>query len=383
MRRAGPNQHYLALAVVLITMLTLSKGTADSIRCGIITTLAPITGSVNLMFKGVHFVAARTAEAMSSKVRENRKEALERLRRLERENEYLRGEVAHLIELLRGQRELSELQGGVLQTVGSANVSDVTKQLQMELTATPARVVFRGNSTWTSSLWIDVGQVTNRNLGRTVVADRSPVVCGNALVGVVEHVGKYRSRVRLLTDTNFQPAVRALRGLNQNGVVVNRIDALSETLLHREDLAEYRSLLKGLQLLKKKLSSDSHSYFLAKGELSGLKGGLWRSGRGSLRGTGFNYDFRDERGPARDLRTGEATDPSDSNDCVPILKSGDLLVTSGMDGVFPEGLFVAEVTRIDALREGGFYYDLEARPVIDDLDHLSLVFVLPPPQPAE
>src|SRR5690606_8743507 len=97
-----------------------------------------------------------------------------------------------------------------------------------------------------------------------------------------------------------------------------------------------------------------------------------------LEGEGFNYDFEDEYGPARDLRSGASIDPEKKMDPTPLLMVGDQLITSGMDGLFPEGLKVAEVTRIHMLREGDYYYDIEAKPACENIEELRLLFVLPP-----
>ena len=54
-----------------------------------------------------------------------------------------------------------------------------------------------------------------------------------------------------------------------------------------------------IYLMKKQL------IYLAKGELYGSSKPLWRTQRHQLKGTGFNYDFADGEGPARDLQTGK------------------------------------------------------------------------------
>ena len=66
--------------------------------------------------------------------------------------------------------------------------------------------------------------------------------------------------------------------------------------------------------------------------------------------------------------------PSESD----LVKPGDLLVTTGMDGVFPAGLWVAKVVQVEELREGACTYTLEAKATAGDLDQLSYVSVFPP-----
>lgn len=187
--------------------------------------------------------------------------------------------------------------------------------------ALPARVISRAVSNWNSTFWINVGERDNERLGRVVVTKDSPVVVGDALVGVVEFVDTKRSRVRLITDPDLKVAVRALREGEK----------------------------------------------LAKGELHGGAEVLWRARGTQLLGEGFNYDFQDEEGVARELRAS-------------ILKVNDRLVTTGMDGVFPKGLVVATVTKVYPLREGDYTYTLEATPVLSSLEELKLVYVLPIPQ---
>lgn len=196
----------------------------------------------------------------------------------------------------------------------------------------PSRVIFRSPSSWYSSLWINVGNADNGSNAEKIVAKNSPVMFGESLIGVIDYVGAHQSRVRLITDSGLSPSVRAVRGAD---------------------------------------------IYMAKGTLHGTSQPLWRNKNNLLKGSGFNYDFADEQGNARDLRTGKVLqDPSSK--AIPLLKVGDLLMTTGMDGVFPEGLKVAEVTKIFPLREGDYYYDLEAKPTAGNLDDLSVVFVIPP-----
>lgn len=98
--------------------------------------------------------------------------------------------------------------------------------------------------------------------------------------------------------------------------------------------------------------------WLAKGELNGAF-------KSHLKGSGFNYDFPDADGPAQELRSD-------------IIKSGDLLVTTGLDGLFPKGLKVARVTRVLPLKEGDFYYDIEAESLATSLNSLERLYLLPP-----
>ncbi len=97
-----------------------------------------------------------------------------------------------------------------------------------------------------------------------------------------------------------------------------------------------------------------------------------------LKAIGFNYDYADEKGPARDLRSGIPYDSGRNGQPIALLKVHDILATSGMDGIFPEGLQVAEIVQVDPLEEGAYFYELRAKPTAGNLDTLSLVFVMSP-----
>lgn len=203
-----------------------------------------------------------------------------------------------------------------------------------------ATVLFRSAHSWNSSLWIDIGQEDNPKEGPKIIGKNSPVLCGDSVVGVIDYVGKKASLVRLITDSGLTPSVRVARG-----------------------------------------AAGSAASYLAKGELQGHGEPLWRTPGKLLHGSGFQYDFKDSHGPARDLRTGAPIDPKgeyEPKDTVPLIQEGDLLVTSGLDGIFPEGLKIAQVHSISPLREGAFAYDLLAAPTAGDLLDLTYVFVLPP-----
>ncbi len=241
----------------------------------------------------------------------------------------------------------------------------------------PARVIYRDPESWSSSVWIDVGELTD-----PIVQKNSPVIVGRSLVGVIDYVGKRQARVRLITDVGLKPAVRAVRGAKQNGVLLDHITPLLRHLSVRKDLPLSKEEQMALGCLitqfKDRLSEEGEEWHLAKGILQGAGTPLWRSKNHSLRGIGFNYDFPDGKGPARELVSGKPTDSKSTLQAMPIIKTNDLLVTTGFDGIFPEGLFVAEVTKIFPLREGAYTYEIEAVPTAGNLDTLQTLFVIPP-----
>ena len=97
---------------------------------------------------------------------------------------------------------------------------------------------------------------------------------------------------------------------------------------------------------------------LAKGELHGSSAPLWRSRSLQLKGIGFHFDSGDQQGGS--------------------LQEGDLLVTTGLDGVFPPDLLVGRVVKVSATRPGGYAFDIEALAAATNLNDLQTLFVLPP-----
>lgn len=263
--------------------------------------------------------------------------------------------------------------------------SELKRNLELNLQAVPANVVYRDPSSWSSSIWINLGRRTNKKMKREVISKNSPVVLGSSLVGVVEYVGEKRSRVRMITDSGLTPAVRALRGSSQDYAIQELVQSLYDRLDPRKDIfqsdKEKMQLLSALQTLSHRMSQSGKNLYLAKGEIHGSNQPLWRSRQQTLKGIGFNYAYSDEEGPSRSLFQ-YARNLSTPSDIVPILHVGDLLVTTGFDGVFPPGLQVAQISKIGDLQEGCYSYSLEAKPTAGDLHDLQVVFVLPA-QPSE
>jgi cell shape-determining protein MreC len=293
------------------------------------------------------------------------------LARLQIENQKLRSQIDHAyewvlfgqrlgeqFEILKGQRDFSENRAAHLREL-----------LVGQLSSLPAQVIYRDPSSWSSSLWINVGEENNQTVGACVVEKNSPVLSGGALVGVVDYVGKRQSRVRLITDSGLSPSVRVNRGAVRDRELEHQLQALTHQLDMRDDFFptddEKQKFLAQLHILKEKCGATHwEDGYLAKGELHGSSAPLWRSRGPILKGVGFNYDFPDER-------------KSKHEKGVPILKEGDILVTSGLDGVFPAGLLVGTVQSIEPLKEGDFSYNIEVRPAANHLNDLQTVFVLP------
>ncbi len=239
---------------------------------------------------------------------------------------------------------------------------------QKDWDAIQAKVIFRENISFGSFIWVDRGEADNKRLGATVIAKKSPVVLGKGVVGVVEEVLEKKSLVRLITDPKLQIAVRVDRG--KKGIYLEeRLMELKNLLEKEEEIfknQEHRELTKDwIQVLLEKVR-PLRGALLAKGVIQGVANPGWRVAYDTLSGYGFNYDFADSEGGPFDLRTEH------------LIRVGDLLVTTGLDGVFPRGLHVGVVTKIDPLKEGGYAYGLSASPSVHELQYLDNVQILPP-----
>lgn len=292
--------------------------------------------------------------------------------RLELENWSLRAQIESVYEwVLHDQKIHEQLEFLKDRGPSQKRAAHLRELLTGGLSSLPAQVTYRDPSSWSSSLWVNIGEENNRSLGKKVVAKNSPVLADGALVGVVEYVGERQARVRLITDSGLSPSVRVCRGGLQNRELAHQVHSLLKQLEKRDDLfsstAEKESLIGLLNNLKKNTCVHWEDGYLAKGEVHGSSAPFWRSRGPLLRGIGFNFDYPDEEGSARPLQGG-----------VPILKEGDLLVTSGLDGVFPSGLQVGIVAKIAPLKEGSYSYEIEVRPSASNLNDLQTLFILPP-----
>ena len=222
-------------------------------------------------------------------------------------------------------------------------------------TAKEAQVIFRTPTLWNSQLWI--------NKGSQEVSLNAPVLKQGALIGVVDYVGKNQARVRLITDTKLNPAVRVVRGPLKMEKLLHDIDLLIDDFTYLVESPQ-PEILAQLEEWKEKLFTDDPSWYLAKGYLQGSSLPLAKQGAMELKGRGFNLDFADDRSPAKELHS-------------KIIKKNDLLITSGLDGVFPEGIPVAIVTRVEPLEEGDTHYTIWAKPIATELQDLHEVDIWP------
>jgi len=330
MNRRSSSKSYLMLFATILLAMSLSKGPAEKIRNNAVSLLANVGEVFNSTYSYVSTPLTQEKKATTT--------SQDSLQQLRLENHLLQQEVRQLQEILKHEQTSKVTNYKESGSFHQRRNAEYALLSSMHLQSIPAQVIFRSPASWNSSMWINVGTTDNERLGRLVVSKNSPVIVGTSVVGVIDFAGKQQSRVRLITDSGLKPSVRAVR---------------------------------------KDANGKDESY-LAKGEIHGSSQPLWRKQGQLLKGIGFNYDFADEEGPARDLRNGLPSTSSPLATPIPLIKVDDLLTTTGMDGLFPPGLSVAQVLRVYLLKEGDYYFELEARPTAGDLDELSLVFVLPP-----
>ena len=232
----------------------------------------------------------------------------------------------------------------------------------------PCNVIYREPANWSSAVWVDVGSKQNKIYKKEIIAVDSPVIIGNQLIGVVEKVEKNKSLVRLITDSTVSPSVRCVRGNEQKTHIYNYCKQLKD-LLQIEDHTTFKNLMQELDASIAAFDEDGQTAYLAKGYMVGSSHPIWRGRSLTLQGVGFNYDFGDDEGAPRSIH--ETTR-------MPLFQKGDVLLTTGLDGVFPSGLLVAFVSHVYPLKEGAVSCDLEAKIACPEFSDLRKVTILPP-----
>jgi rod shape-determining protein MreC len=380
---------YLFLVLFFFCLMSLPQGASERIRSCVVCSFSPCWRSFSLIKERASLLFALPFPGAAH----SPADTLE-LERLSQENQLLHTQIENVREWLLYEDRIQE-QVARYKTLSQANFTDpfwqeffkrrsqeLCQALDLQICSLPAKVIFREPASWSSTLWINLGEKDNEKFKKEIIGMNSPVLLGTSIVGVVEYVGKNQSRVRLITDSRLAPSVRVCRGNEQNRYLLEHLESLVFALELREDLfnspEERAGLSQHLHHLKNNLLQQSGDFYLAKGELHGTSHPLWRSRSHTLKGIGFNYDFPDDEGPARDLRSGEPYDLSRKGELITLLRPGDLLVTTGLDGVFPPGFPVAIVSSVQTLKEGASSYEIEAVSTAGNLDELTHVFVLPP-----
>lgn len=224
-----------------------------------------------------------------------------------------------------------------------------------------AQVIFRDPFSWGSSLWINLGK---QSCPSSILRRNSPVIVGQFLLGIVDYVGQKQSRVRLITDVGLTPSVCVATEDMQDIILRSSLTIVLEQLKRKEvslNASQDISLLHSfLSRLDNNVFYKNKKSNLCRGILYGTGSPLWKKHKNLLKGQGFCFQ----------------ESLQEDNFC--LIKENDILVTTGIDGIFPAGLLVAKVTHVFEKKEGFYSYNLEAVPLIDNFDDVSDVLVLPP-----
>jgi rod shape-determining protein MreC len=380
---------YVLLALFLFCLMSFPQRASEKVRSLAVCSVSPC-------WHALYFLKEKTLNLLMIPVNgmtQNSKGIQNEFDKLQQENVMLRAQIENVRAWLLFEDRIQQ-QLEFFKTVASQPIHDpdskefflrrsreMSSALASQIQSVPATVIFREPSSWSSSVWLNVGEKDNIALGKQVITKNSPVVSGTSVIGVIEHVGANTSRVRLITDSRLTPSVRAVRGKEQNRYLLEHLNSILFALEARADLIasleEKQHIANAFHRFKEILNQQTEERYLAKGELSGNSSPLFRTRSQILRGVGFNYDFTDDESAAHDLRFAKIHSSMKKREAKTILQKGDLLITTGLDGVFPPGLRVAIVSKVECLKEGASSYEIEAISTAGNLDDLSHVFVLP------
>jgi rod shape-determining protein MreC len=91
-----------------------------------------------------------------------------------------------------------------------------------------------------------------------------------------------------------------------------------------------------------------------------------------------------ERSRSGGMVLGSDDDPPLKMDLVPNLsdvKAGDLVVSSGVDGIYPKGFMIGTIDKVE--HHGGLYLSITVRPAVDFGSLEEVLVVMVPPRPAQ
>ena len=234
-----------------------------------------------------------------------------------------------------------------------------------------AKIIFKEPFSSSSFAWINLGELYNQKIGGKILAKNSPVVVGDVLVGVVEEVFLNYSKIRLITDPNLVVSVRAIRGDQQLKNLDSKVMELLDCLELTEDFkwADKEQLKVTLTSLHEQLEKDGNDRYFAYGEIYGREYSPFLAFQNELIGDGFHLKVEE-----RLLRT--STESRGFKDV--IIKKGDLLVTTGLDGLFPKGFKVGIVTDVSPAQIGRLAHKIKARSILENIHEVQFVQILPP-----
>ena len=337
---------YGLLILFFFCLLSLPKSSVDRIRSVAVCSFAPFWKGLHSIKKGSLFlltvppIGGRDGSAQSAR----------QIEMLSQENLMLHAQIQSVKEWVlseeRIQGEWKRWQS--VASIGKPEAEsflkrraeELARRLSLQMKSAQGKVIFREPISWSSTVWVNVGERYNLACKEKIVCKNSPVLVGSSVVGIVDFVGQDYCSVRLITDGRLVPSVRVARGSAQNRQLIESLDSAIFSLERRGDLMKGwdggSELVKLLHECRQRLLKGGEELLLAKGEIHGTSRPLWRARGQRLKGVGFNYDFGDSEGMGRDLRTGELVGMERRKEGVPLLREGDLLVTSGLDGLFPQ-----------------------------------------------
>ena len=233
-----------------------------------------------------------------------------------------------------------------------------------------AKIIFKEPFSSSSFAWINLGENYNSKCGITIIQKNSPVVFGDVLVGVVEEVFPHFSKIRFITDPHLVVSVKAIRGKEQ----LKSMQAKAEDLLDALELVQevkYEKkdeLMSLLHALNQELQNEGHDRYYARGEVSGAEYSPLYVFQNQLIGSGFLM---------QDLKTKHVKNLGVRGFQEIAIKKGDLLVSTGTDGMIPAGLKVGFVTEVLPSTLGKATYSIKAKSACDQLNELEYVQILP------
>ncbi len=336
---------YLILGAFLFLSLCMPEKGSNLLRSGFVGLSIPLFKTARWI---AHSSLSTTSPIQSQKLQEQ-------VEKLQIENLTLRTQIDRMYAWLEQEEHLESITEN--ERLSDERVGAVKAALQQQSQFLPARVVFREPASWSSFVWIDIGSCENKRIGFDLVAENSPVISGSALIGLVEYVGHNRSKVRLITDRLLTPAVTITNHQAQHRFLLDHIDPLVRLLPLQQHLFQNDDCAASVQVLNRiqeQIVTKDGSARPAKGFVEGLSEPLWRLGNQKLKGLGF---FQ--------------SDTSQFN-------VGDLIQTSGLDGVFPAGLIVGAISNVDTIKKGDATYRFTVELAVANLDELATVHVIPP-----
>lgn len=187
-----------------------------------------------------------------------------------------------------------------------------------QYTFLPAKIIARSRTTWSSGFWIDKGSNAHPAMRRG-----SAVVYGEQLIGYIQNIEQDRAHVRLLSDPHCILPCDIYSQSAGSALSNCMLDAFLKFVHSHPEKTEdeKRQLLQQLTTWRVK---NSKPIVIARGEIFGYGATLW-SAQHSISG---RYFFSLNRENNTSIRT------------------GDLVVTNGIDALIPPGFIVGHIDAV-------------------------------------